>query len=101
MILVSLADHYTYISRSRWGKGSDPVEKISRKLLTSYFEQRSTILPDRLIDGHVLMRKLRLKPGPLIGRLLEAVEDAQAEGRVRTRDEAIAFARKKGQVLKR
>src|SRR5439155_13713831 len=58
MILVSLADHYTYLARSRWGKGSDPVEKISLRLLNSYYGQRSKILPERLVDGHDLMRKL-------------------------------------------
>ncbi len=95
MVLVSLADHYTYLRRSLWGQGKDPVERISRRLVTCYFEERSKILPEKLIDGHVLMKKLKLKPGPLIGRLLECVQDAQAEGKVQTSDEAIAYARKK------
>jgi hypothetical protein len=103
MIFVSLADHYTYLRRSLWGKGTDPVEKISRRLMTSFYEERSRILPERLIDGHVLMKKLRLKPGPLIGQLLEAVEDAQAEGKVTTQEDAMVYAKGylRRQVLKR
>lgn len=48
--------------------------------------------PHRLIDGHALMAALNLSPGPLIGRLLEAVEEARALGQVRTREEALAYA---------
>ncbi len=101
MVLVSLADHYTYLRRSLWGKGTDPVEIITRRLLKSYYEERSKILPAKLIDGNVLMKKLRLKPGPVIGRLLEMVQDAQAEGKVKTAVEAIRYARKKAQLLNR
>jgi putative nucleotidyltransferase with HDIG domain len=93
MVLVSLADHYTYLRRALWGKGTDPVEVVSRKLLSSYYEERSKILPERLIDGHLLMKKLRLKPGPVIGQLLEAVQDAQAEGKVTTRENAVVYAK--------
>jgi poly(A) polymerase len=93
MILISLADHYTYLRRSLWGKGTDPVEKISATLLRSYYEERTKLLPEKLIDGHVLIKKLRLKPGPLIGQLLEAVQDAQAEGKVTTRGDAVVYAK--------
>jgi len=95
MVLVSLGDHYSYLPRNRWGKGTDPVEKVARQLLDSYYFRREAVLPVRIVNGHVLMKKLRLKPGPLIGKLLASVQDAQVEGKVTTRDEAIAFARRK------
>jgi len=95
MILISLADHYTYLRSLLWAKGTDPVDKISRKLLTAYYEDRAKILPEKLVNGHVLMKKLKLKPGPLIGELLEALQDAQAEGKITTAVEALAFAKKK------
>jgi len=94
MVFISLADHYTYLRKSQWGKGTDPVEKMGRRLLTSYYEQRSKILPERVVDGHLLMRQLKIKPGPLVGKLLEAIQDAQAEGKVTTKEEAIGFARR-------
>ena len=94
MVLISLADHYTYLAKSLWGKGRDPVEKVSQRLLSSYFEERSKVLPPRLVDGHVLMRQLKLKPGPLIGRLLEDIQDAQVEGKVKTKEEALLFAKR-------
>ncbi len=95
MVLLSLADHYTYLRRSLWGKGRDPVEKMGLRLLDSYFLERSKILPEKLVDGHRLMKALRLKPGPLIGQLLGTIQDAQAEGKVRSVKEALAFAKRK------
>ncbi len=95
MVLLSLADHYTYLKRSLWGKGKDPVEKMGKKLLKSYFEERSKILPARLIDGHDVMKALRIKPSPLIGKILEAVQDAQADGKIKTKEDALDFAKKR------
>jgi hypothetical protein len=46
-----------------------------------------------LIDGRELMKELGLTPGPYIGELLEAIREAQADGQVKTRDEALAYAR--------
>jgi putative nucleotidyltransferase with HDIG domain len=95
MLLISLADHYTYLAKAKRGKGVDPVEIACRRLLESYYLRREKVLPPKIIDGHILMKKLRLKPGPLIGRLLEAVQDAQSESRIHSISEALAFVRKK------
>jgi len=43
----------------------------------------------RLLTGHDLQRIFELSPGPLIGRSLDALEEAQVEGAVSTRDEAV------------
>jgi poly(A) polymerase len=94
MTLVSLGDHYDYLPRAKWGKNTDPVERMAQRLLDAYYMKRETVLPPKIIDGHLLMKKLRLKPGPMIGKLLDAVRDAQAEGKVRTVNEALACARR-------
>ena len=47
----------------------------------------------RLLSGHELMAALNLSPGREVGRLLEALAEAEAAGEVRSRDEAIALAR--------
>jgi hypothetical protein len=89
MILVSLADHFDYIPRARWGKNTDPVERIARKLMTQQI-QAPAAMP-RLIDGHGIMRALKLKPSPLIGEILEKIQDAQADGKIKTKAEALNF----------
>jgi len=101
MVLVSLADHYTYLARRLWGKGKDPVDKMALRLFTSYFEERARILPPKLIDGHELMRYLRIKPGPRVGKLLSVIQDAQADGKVKTREEAFAFAKSRAGSLQK
>ena len=47
----------------------------------------------RLLTGHDLIEVLGLKPGPLFRELLSAVEEAQVEGRVRNREEALTLVR--------
>jgi poly(A) polymerase len=49
--------------------------------------------PQRLMDGEALMEALGLSPGPEVGRLLDAIDEAQAVGEVSTREEALALAR--------
>lgn len=51
------------------------------------------LAPEPLITGGDLI-EMGLEPGPLFARVLEEVYDAQLEGRVRGRDEALALAGK-------
>lgn len=68
------------------------------ELLNAYFFRAEEVIrPPRLVDGYELMTALQLKPGPIVGRLLQAIEEAQAEGRLHSKEDAIVFAR---QVLK-
>jgi tRNA nucleotidyltransferase/poly(A) polymerase/very-short-patch-repair endonuclease len=48
---------------------------------------------DRLLDGHALIEALGLEPGPEVGRILTALDEAQALGEITTRDEALELAR--------
>ncbi|MEM6450198.1 MAG: CCA tRNA nucleotidyltransferase [Cyanobacteria bacterium P01_D01_bin.105] len=46
-----------------------------------------------LLSGNTLINQLGIKPGPDLGALLSAVEQAQAEGKVRSEQEAITFVK--------
>ena len=50
--------------------------------------------PKPLVTGHDL-REFGLTPGPLFGRLLREVEDAQLEGSLATREEALEFVQQR------
>jgi poly(A) polymerase len=50
--------------------------------------------PERLVTGNDLMETLGLDPGPALGQLLAALEEAIGAGEVTTKDEAIALARR-------
>ncbi len=49
--------------------------------------------PPRLVTGDDLLA-LGAAPGPRLGEILRAIDDARLEGRVRTRDEAVTLARR-------
>ena len=92
-ILLGLADHL-----ATWGADLQP-ERWGRRLqaaavlLSHYFTRREqTIAPPPLVSGHDIMRELGLGPGPRIGRLLEALAEAQAAGEIETREQALALA---------
>ncbi len=63
---------------------------LNRAMLEGYFHKpEEMVAPPPLITGRDVMALLGLEPGPRIGELLEAVREAQAEGVVRTRAEAL------------
>jgi tRNA nucleotidyltransferase/poly(A) polymerase len=92
--LLSLADTlatfgYT-ISPETWNRQVD----IVRDLLEAWWEHKEEeISPPPIVDGNDLMLELQLKPGPVVGRLLAAIREAQATGEVNTRRQAYEFAR--------
>ncbi len=53
--------------------------------------------PPRLINGDDLLA-IGIPPGPRVGAILHAVEDARLEGQIHTRDEALALARRLGGI---
>ncbi len=94
VVLLNLADHLAtwgpHLQERRWARRLETAET----LLTHYFERHAeTVAPLPLITGRDLMAELGLAEGPEVGRLLEALREAQAAGEVRTREEALALAR--------
>ncbi len=61
------------------------------QLLSFVYDAGGVTLPP-LVDGHILMRRLSLQPGPLLGDLLEQIAEAQVAGDVRTPEQAMEFA---------
>lgn len=53
------------------------------------------VRPARLVTGRDLIA-MGMKPGPDFSRILDEIEDAQLEGRVTTREEALAYLREIG-----
>jgi len=63
-------------------------------ILCRGFETRCESKPFLLLNGHEVMREFSLDPGPKIGALLSALREAEAEGRVRSQEEAVEFLRR-------
>jgi poly(A) polymerase len=49
----------------------------------------------RLVDGSTLIAALDIEPGPQVGRLLDAIDEARAAGEVSTPEGAIDLARRR------
>ncbi len=90
--LLSLADTLaTYGDTLPHEKWVAELE-VSITLLEAWWERQNDVIhPLRLLTGFDLQEKFGLKPGPLIGRLLAGLEEAQACGEVTDRAEALLF----------
>ena len=67
----------------------DAYEFVRRFLAETPADQ---VRPPRLISGEDLTR-LGLAPGPVFREILQALEDAQLDGRLTSREQALAFVR--------
>ena len=64
-------------------------------LLKEYIRNRESILPPRLLSAEELMKRLKLSPGPIVGQLLDQIAEAQAEGLIHSKEDALWFAEEK------
>jgi len=91
--LLSLADHLATwmedLIPERWEKRV----WVAKELLTAYFKHRNEFFPPPLVRGNELIEALGLEPGPIVGKLLKKIQEAQVEGEVRSKEEAIEFAK--------
>jgi putative nucleotidyltransferase with HDIG domain len=92
--VLALADRRGKTSPPIDAEGDARLRAAITRLLEKYFRARASVVaPPALIDGRTLMRELQIEAGPRLGELLEAIREAQAEGEVKTREDALAFAR--------
>lgn len=91
--LLTLADQLAGIGSELDQDGWLHMVDRARALLEAYFLRFDTaVSPPALVDGGDIMRHLHLKPGRVIGEILESIREAQAIGDVRTAEEALRFA---------
>ncbi len=92
-LYLNLADYLA----ARGPRGVEPGDWRHRcqsvASVLSLFEEEAKAPSPKLVDGHLLMEALGLAPGPLVGRLLDVVEEAQAAGEIATQEEALALSR--------
>jgi len=91
VLVLSWSDYITSTSK-RFG---DPLNVELRDLFESlvayYFDEYCATSPRPLITGKVLMEQFRLAEGKIIGSLLEKVAEAEAEGLLRSSQEAMLY----------
>jgi len=92
VLLHCLADHLATHAFEVEGSGWRQLVDMVTGMVANYWQQEGErTRPRALLSGRDLLEEFALEPGPQIGRLLEAVREAQAIGEVSTRAEAMAL----------
>ncbi len=94
ILLINLADDWaTYGPRLRLPYWQQRLS-ILPPLFDAYFNRpHEVVRPRPMLSGRELMDALGLEPGPTLGRLLNALVEAQAAGEVRSRSQALKWVR--------
>ena len=91
-IYLAMADYLAAkgpeVVADRWASHA----RMLGNLLQAEREQAPARGLQRLVNGHDLMQRLGIPPGPQVGRLLAQIDEARAAGEVATREEALALA---------
>ena len=96
-LYLALADHL-----AAKGPELSPAEWIDHARMVAHVLEARTPEPSpdgpgRLVTGNYLMEHFGLAPGPLIGGMLEKIDEARAAGEISLKGEALALA---AEVLK-
>lgn len=97
VLLISLADQRSTKGPLTSDESRLKHEKTAAALLKEYFKKlkEKKLIP--LINGDDLLRKFKLSPGPLIGKILSEMEELQSIGKIKTKQQAYDAA---GKVIK-
>ena len=91
-LYLSLADHLAargpLLDMDGWRRH---VARVAHVLELGSGDRSPERTP-RLVTGHDLITTFHLDPGPMIGVMLDGIQEARAAGEVTTREEALALA---------
>ncbi len=68
---------------------------LAREMIGHILEWRAQLPRKPLVTGGELTEELAFEPGPIVGQLLNILDEAQYAGDIKTRDEALNLARLK------
>lgn len=94
VIILSLSDWRATRGPLTNAKKRRKHEIIMLNLIDNYFESKKQKPLPKIVNGYDIMRKLSLSPSPCIGKILKKVKEEQALGKISTKKDAYALARK-------
>lgn len=86
-----LASQGPKLDLADWQAHTDLTKYVCRE----HEDQTSGEKAIKLLDGNDLMKLFGIKPGPQIGRLLTALDEARATGKIKSKADAVALVKKK------
>ncbi len=94
---IVFGDLANFLTETNGAPADDAWESrvnIARELLDAYFNRRDEILEvESLLSGEEIISEFKLKPGPVIGELLQRLVELQIAEKLNTRDQAIDAVR--------
>ena len=91
-LLLSIADQRSTRGRLTTRQSRIQHERIVFGLVREYFRRKKQKPLVRLINGHDLIKKFKLEPSPLIGKILSKIDELQAIGRIKNKRQAMEAA---------
>ena len=92
--VLSVADRLATLGPRTRDEAVESHLSLARELGREALAWRAGDRPRAPVRGDDLIAELGIEPGPEVGRLLEAIDEAAFAGEVRTRDEALVLARR-------
>ncbi len=101
LLILCLADRLSYEiipleERRKYFKNFQPIKKFIKfenLILEKYKEYKTKSSLPKLINGYDVMKNLNISPGPIVGKILKLIEEAQILGKISTKTEAIKLAK--------
>ncbi len=94
ILLISIADQRATKGPLTSRASRIRHEKVVSNLIKEYFRRKKEKKFSRIIGGDDLLKKFKLEPSPLIGKILREIEELQAIGKIKNKKEALDTARK-------
>ncbi len=66
-------------------------KKILLDLIEEFFDKSEEIVPSKLIDGNDIVKVLKIEPSKKIGQILKDIQEKQALGEIKTREDALSY----------
>ena len=92
--VLSVADRLATLGPRTRDEAVESHVSLARELAREALAWRTGNRPHAPVRGDDLIAELGLEPGPVVGRLLDAIDEAAFADEVRTREEALALARR-------
>lgn len=102
LLLLSMSDWHSYKRLKIFApKELKMQEKSLRTLISKYYDVKNAKPLPKIIDGNIIMKKFKLKPGPWLGDLLEFIAAKQQEGKILDKKAALKALSLKIPAVKR
>jgi len=93
VLLLSLADQRATRGKLKRAPERLRQEKLVRGLIREFFRIAKEEKPNRFLTGNDIMNELKIQPGPIVGKILNEINEAQAEGLISTKPQALKRAK--------